>query len=186
MGLNNAEQQARWRERRAAEVEQLRKTATTAGLALVHAENDLLHRRVTNLEAELARERAAKAEAAPALQQLAEARATIDGLLLHIKKLELVIERLRKPPADAALISADSEVTRLKQQNRELQFKLRYLKDWYNDEIAKKGSLTFKAASLIAKALHPDATPSEAVRLEAFKAFSAWKSDSRDAGQRCR
>ena len=32
-------------------------------------------------------------------------------------------------------------------------------------------------------ALHPDAPPSEEVRLEAFKAFSAWKSD-RDAAKR--
>ena len=42
---------------------------------------------------------------------------------------------------------------------------------------AARGGLTFKASSLIAKALHPDATPSVQVRLEAFKAFSAWTSD---------
>ena len=36
---------------------------------------------------------------------------------------------------------------------------------------------------MIAKALHPDATPSEEARLEAFKAFSAWKGD-RDAARR--
>jgi hypothetical protein len=49
--------------------------------------------------------------------------------------------------------------------------------DWYNHEITNAGGLTFKASSLIAKALHPDATPSAEVRLEAFKAFSAWKGD---------
>ena len=48
---------------------------------------------------------------------------------------------------------------------------------------ANAGGLTFNASSLIAKALHPDATPSEEVRLEAFKAFSAWKGD-RDAARR--
>ena len=56
--------------------------------------------------------------------------------------------------------------------------------DWYNNnEITNGGSLTFKASSLIAKALHPDATPSDEVRLEAFKAFSAWKGD-RDVARR--
>ena len=51
------------------------------------------------------------------------------------------------------------------------------------DFVTKAGGLTFRASSLIAKALHPDATPSEEVRLEAFKAFSAWKGD-RDAAKR--
>ena len=75
------------------------------------------------------------------------------------------------------------EVVRLKEKNKELQLKLRQLWDWHNNEITKAGGLTFRASSLIAKALHPDATPSEEVRLEAFKAFSAWKGD-RDAAKR--
>jgi hypothetical protein len=76
-----------------------------------------------------------------------------------------------------------SEIAHLKEKNKELQFKLRQLWDWHNDEISKAGGLTFKASSLIAKALHPDTSPSEEIRLEAFKAFSAWKSD-RDAAKR--
>ena len=76
-----------------------------------------------------------------------------------------------------------SEVARLKEKNKELQFKLRQMWDWHNNEITKTGGLTFKASSLIAKALHPDAPPSEEIRLEAFKAFSAWKSD-RDVARR--
>ena len=36
---------------------------------------------------------------------------------------------------------------------------------------------------MVVASLHPDATPSEEVRLEAFKAFSAWKGD-RDAARR--
>ena len=47
----------------------------------------------------------------------------------------------------------------------------------------RRGGLTFKASSLIAKALHPDATPSAEIRLNAFKAFSAWKND-RDVARR--
>ena len=53
-----------------------------------------------------------------------------------------------------------------------------------DDEINRAGGLTFNASSLLAKALHPDAPPSEEVRLEAFKAFSAWKSDSDVAKRR--
>ena len=53
----------------------------------------------------------------------------------------------------------------------------------YNNEITKAGGVTFEASSLIAKALHLDATPSEEIRLEAFKAFSACKGD-RDVARR--
>ena len=90
---------------------------------------------------------------------------------------------LRESVAKSAQIQAASEVARLKERNKELQFKLRHMWDGYNNEITKAGGLTFKASSLIAKALHPDAPPSEEIRLEAFKAFSAWKSD-RDAAKR--
>ena len=89
----------------------------------------------------------------------------------------------RESAAKSAQTKAASEVVRLKEKNKELQFKLRQMWDWYNNEITKVGGLTFKASSLIAKALHPDATPSEEVRLEAFKAFSAWKGD-RDVAKR--
>ena len=90
---------------------------------------------------------------------------------------------VRRVPPSLLRLKAASEVARLQEKNKQLQFKLRQMWDWYNDEITKAGGLTFKASSLIAKALHPDATPSEQVRLEAFKAFSAWKSD-RDAAKR--
>jgi len=83
----------------------------------------------------------------------------------------------------SAQTKAASEVARLKEKNKELQIKLRHMWDWHNNEITKAGGLTFKASSLIAKALHPDSMPSEEVRLEAFKAFSAWKGD-RDAARR--
>ena len=73
--------------------------------------------------------------------------------------------------AKSAQTRATSEVARLKEKNEERRLKLRQMWDWYNNEITKAAGLTFKASSLIAKALHPDATPSEEVRLEAFKAF---------------
>ena len=106
-----------------------------------------------------------------------------NGLLRQrVLDLETALAR-RQSAAKSAQTEAISEIACLKEQNKELQSQLRQTWDWYNSEIANGGGLTFKASSLIAKALHPDATPSEEVRLEAFKAFSAWKGD-RDAARR--
>jgi hypothetical protein len=114
--------------------------------------------------------------------ELALSLAENDLLRQRVLDLETALAH-RESAAKFAQTKAASEVARLKEKNKELQFKLRHMWDRYNGEIAKAGGLTFKASSLIAKALHPDATPSEEVRLEAFKAFSAWKSD-KDAAKR--
>ena len=112
------------------------------------------------------------------------ARAQAENHLLRQRVLDLEKALVRwESAAKSAQTRAASEVVRLKEKNKELQLKLRHMWDWHNNEITKAGGLTFKASSLIAKALHPDATPSEEVRLEAFKAFSAWKGD-RDAAKR--
>ena len=104
--------------------------------------------------------------------------------LLRQRVLDLETWLARRESAlRSAQTKATSEVARLKEKNKELRSQLLQTWDWYNNEIAKAGGLTFNASSLIAKALHPDATPSEEVRLEAFKAFSAWKGD-RDAARR--
>ena len=113
---------------------------------------------------------------------LALAQAENDLLRQHVLDLETALAR-RESALRSAQTKATSEVARLKEKNKELQSQLRQTWDWYNNEITKAGGLTFKASSLMAKALHPDATPSEEVRLEAFKAFSAWKGD-RDAARR--
>ena len=141
---SNTEQQARRRTKRDAEIDALRAAIVKAELARAQAENDLLRRRILDLE----------------------------KALVH-----------RESAVKSAQIKAASEFARLKENNKELRFKLRQMWDWHNNEITKTGGLTFKASSLIAKALHPDAPPSEEIRLEAFKAFSAWKSD-RDAAKR--
>ena len=112
------------------------------------------------------------------------ARAQAENHLLRQRVLDLEKALVRwESAAKSAQTRAASEVVRLKEKNKELQLKLRHMWDWHNNEITKAGGLTFRASSLIAKALHPDATPSEEVRLEAFKAFSAWKGD-RDAAKR--
>ena len=112
------------------------------------------------------------------------ARAQAENHLLRQRLLDLEKALVRRESVVKFARTQTSEVTRLKDKNKELRFKLRQMWDWHNDEITKTGGLTFKASSLIAKALHPDAPPSEEVRLEAFKAFSAWKSDSNAAKRR--
>ena len=112
------------------------------------------------------------------------ARAQAENHLLRQRVLDLEKALVRRESAvKSAQTKAASEVARLKEKNKELQLKLRHMWDWHNNEVTKAGGLTFKASSLIAKALHPDSMPSEEVRLEAFKAFSAWKGD-RDAARR--
>ena len=120
--------------------------------------------------------------AAISMAKLARAQAENHLLRQRILDLETALAR-RESDAKSAQSQAASEVAHLKEKIKELQFKLRQMWDWYNDEITRAGGLTFKASSLIAKALHPDAPPSEEIRLDAFKAFSAWKSD-RDAAKR--
>ena len=136
-----------------------------------NAERQARWRTVRDPEIETVRAATTKAE-------LALAHAENDLLRLRVLDLETELAR-RESAAKSAQTKAASEVARLEEKNKELQFKLRQMWDWYNNE----SGLTFKASSLIAKALHPDATPSEEVRLEAFKAFSAWKGD-RDAARR--
>jgi hypothetical protein len=120
--------------------------------------------------------------AATTKAELALAQAKNDLLRQRVLDLETALER-RESAAKFAQTKAITEIARFKEKNKELQLKLRHMWDWHNNEITKAGGLTFRASSLIAKALHPDATPSEEVRLEAFKAFSAWKGD-RDAAKR--
>ena len=111
------------------------------------------------------------------------ARAQAENHLLRQRVLDLETALARRESVAKFAQTQASEVARLKEKNKELKFKLRQMWDWHNNEITKTGGLTFKASSLIAKALHPDATPSEEIRLDAFKAFSAWKSD-RDVARR--
>jgi hypothetical protein len=111
------------------------------------------------------------------------ARAQAENHLLRHRVLDLETALARRESVAKFAQTQASEVARLKEKNKELKFKLRHMWDWHNNEITKTGGLTFKASSLIAKALHPDATPSEEIRLDAFKAFSAWKSD-RDVARR--
>jgi len=116
----------------------------------------------TKCEAEIEVLRAAIIKA-----ELARAQAENHLLRQRLLDLEKALVR-RESSVKSAQTKAASEVARLKEKNKELKFKLRQMWDWHNNEITKTGGLTFKASSLIAKALHPDATPSEEIRLDAF------------------
>jgi hypothetical protein len=128
-------------------------------------------------DAEIEAVRAAATKAALALAQ-----AENDLLRQRVLDLETAVAS-RESALRSAQTKANCEVACLKKQNEELQSQLHQTWNWYNNEITRAGGLPFKVGSLIAKALHPDAVPNEEVRLQAFKAFSAWKSD-RDAARR--
>jgi hypothetical protein len=139
---------------------------------------------ISNAERQARTKRDADIEAlraATTKAELALVRAENDLLRQRVRALETALAR-RESAAKSAQTKAIRVIARLK-KNNERRSQLRQMYDWYNHEITNAGGLTFKAISLIAKALHPDATPSEEVRLEAFKAFSAWKGD-RDAARR--
>jgi chromosome segregation ATPase len=188
--ISAAERQKRWRGKPDAEIEAVRAATIKAALALAKAENDLLRRRILDLEAAVAnRESALRAahakadcEAAVLKEQNKELQFQNDLMRQRVLDLETAVASLESA-LKSAQTEADCEVACLKKQTQELQSQLHQTRNWYNNQITRAGGLTFKASSLIAKALHPDATPDEEVRVQAFKAFSAWKSD-RDAARR--
>ena len=135
---------------------------------------------ISNSERQARTERDADIEAlraATTKAELALVQAENDLLRQRVRALETALAR-QESAAKSAQTKAIRVIARLKEKNEVRRSQLRQMYDWYNHEITNAGGLTFKASSLIAKALHPDATPSEEVRLEAFKAFSAWKGDA--------
>ena len=147
-----------------------------AFIVIRNAERQARWRAMRDAEIEALRAATIKAE-------LALAQAENHVLRQRILDLEAALAR-RESAAKSAQTKAKRVIARLKEKNNERRSQLRQMYDWYNNEVTNAGGLTFKASSLLAKALHPDATPSEEVRLEAFKAFSAWKSDSDVAKRR--
>ena len=109
-------------------------------------------------QARLRAKRDAEIEALHAAIIKAElARAQAENHLLRQRVLDLEKALVRRESAvKSAQTKAASEVARLKEKNKELELKLRHMWDWHNNEVTKAGGLTFKASSLIAKALHPE------------------------------
>ncbi|WP_441254290.1 hypothetical protein [Bradyrhizobium sp. 613_E4_N2_2] len=198
MGLSNAERQARHRAKQAAKMEALRNGAAPSQGAEIEA----LRKRVRELETALA----ANAEAAPLSdvshrelsgklmhaqfeihrlsRELEEAHKAeperIAALSQRIRALEQ--ERARRNSASKAArtrtakaaldpdSAAASEIKGLRTRIKTLQGQLEHANK-------KHARMSFETKSMIAKALHPDASPSPKDREEAFKAFSGWKAD---------
>ena len=99
MGLYNAERQARWRAKRSAEIERLRKVAAEQSEQMAEARREIeiaaLERENATLKKALAHEREQHAEAktraakaASAFEETVKAQATIDGLLQRVRWYE--------------------------------------------------------------------------------------------------
>src|SRR4030095_4284385 len=115
---------------------------------------------ISNAERQARTKRDADIEAlraATTKAELALVRAENDLLRQRVRALETALAR-RESAAKSAQTKAIRVIARLK-KNNERRSQLRQMYDWYNHEITNAGGLTFKASSLIAKALHPDATP---------------------------
>ena len=163
------------------EIERLREAAAELSQRLAEARRIVdLARENAALKMALAHERKlhAAAKAAPASQELIEARATIEDLLKRVRELEekLVFERLHKPAAaktKAAKPAPDDPRIAMK-ANRELRAKLRRMHQFYEDESSRKGIMTFSTYGKLMKCLHPGST-CEAERSEARVLLRQWK-----------
>ena len=136
-----------------------------AFIVISNAERQARWRAIRDAEIKALRAATIKAE-------LVLAQAENHVLRQRILDLEKALVR-RESAVKSAQTKAASEVARLREKNKELQVKLRHMWDWHNNEITKAGGLTFKASSLIAKALHPDSMPSEEVKHGASKSLLA-------------
>ena len=99
MGLDNAERQARWRAKRGAEIERLRKVAAEQSEQMAEARREMeiaaLERENATLKKALAHEREQHAEAktraakaASAFEETVKAQAMIDGLVQRVRWYE--------------------------------------------------------------------------------------------------
>jgi hypothetical protein len=125
MGLSSAARQARWRGKRDAEIEMLRKAAASASqeLAVVRKEIETLRW--------FARVR----------QELPEVQEERDRLRQRVSDLEteLVHERLKpKAVPTPQSVDPDQEVGRLKATNRELRAKLHEMHKFYEEQSHKR------------------------------------------------
>jgi len=191
MGLDNAERQARWREKGSAEIERLRKAAAGQSEQLVEArreieiaalelENATLKKALAHERKEHAEAKTRAAKAASAFEETVKAQATIPGLLQRVRDLEekLVYERLRKSATanpDKPSLQPDKEIARLKEVNKELRIKLREMHGWYEEESHRKGIMPFTTYGKLMKCLHPDAKPTDAEKSEACGLLGQWK-----------
>ena len=147
MGLNDAIRQARWRSKRNAEVERLRRAAVEQSEQLAAARKEI---EIAALERETA---------------------VLKKALAHERQQQ---EAAKVEAANAAAAPL-SEIARLKEKNRKLRADLRDMKEWYEEESHRKGAMTFATYGTLMKCLHPDSKPSDAERSEACALLGQWK-----------
>jgi len=182
MGLDNAERQARWREKGSAEIERLRKAAAGQSEQLVEArreieiaalelENATLKKALAHERKEHAEAKTRAAKAASAFEETVKAQATIPGLLQRVRDLEekLVYERLRK----SATANPDKPTKRLRASRRRS-----YGSNSVRCTDGTRKKATAKASchsGKLMKCLHPDAKPTDAEKSEACGLLGQWK-----------
>jgi len=130
--------------------------------------------RIRDLEAELAR---AKAEIAGLRAELGRER----------QRHGAAEAKAQKPPLTEAERETKAEIMikGLRTQLRHRQAELRSLVDWKNTTgIPEKGGMSRTTYVKVAKALHPDSTPSDADRAEGVRAFNAWVDELKTAVRR--
>jgi chromosome segregation ATPase len=178
----NAERQARWRVRRAKEIEALRKAAAKgagpSSQELARAQAEI---------AQLRRELAAATRQAPAAEppSLAALKQELTAAKARIAELERTaaakIAALNAELRDATPKQRTSKPPLPPDEQRERRIKalntqVRNLKANLAT-IAGRGSMSFATQSAIAKCLHPDHKPSEAQRADACRLFTQWKAE---------
>jgi hypothetical protein len=100
----------------------------------------------------------------------------------RIRTLEAERDAAKPRPDPDSLLA--SQIKGLRTQNRNLRAELAHVREFHKAELLKHGRMDFTTKSRIAKVLHPDAMPGDADREAAYKAFTAWASDSKAASRR--
>jgi hypothetical protein len=102
----------------------------------------------------------------------------------EIERLQKKIQSMTEKTDKAAPSDNDQQRTidRLKAGNKSLRQKMAATLAWHEDEMRRKGGMTFATMSKVMICLHSDKEPpTEAQRLEACKLFTQWKSDNAKA-----
>jgi hypothetical protein len=157
--MTGAERLRRWRERKRAERGPTAETAGPSSQALAEAQ-----KRILDLEDENAALRGA--------------------LAFEFKQRAATAKPKAEKPALPPDEVRERRIKALTTEVQNLRAKLRHMNKFYEEESSRKGVMPFSTTSLIATALHPDSSPSDAEREKAFKAFSAWKADKNGAARR--
>jgi hypothetical protein len=188
MGLSNAERQARWKAKRAAEIEQLRQQLAAA-TRQSGKPTEATKQTSPDDAAALAQAKARIAELEKAGTAAAAEIASLKAELHDMLGARFAPrQRPGKPKAEKPPLPPDEERDRiikgLKTRVRNLTQELRHAEHHYKDAIANSGGMLRETRLAIDKVLHPDARPTEAEKDRAAKGWNVWKGDNDKASRR--